>query len=243
MNAITLCTGGARRAIRMLSLVSFAALAACASKPHHGVAGLPELPADLAKTLTKGDAAPVLMTRDVDASRPIEKLKAAEANLAIARACTDSWDGYVIYPMTVCYPPTAQFESIALDRLTARNAKSQGSIAPPAVFKLSEHPLVHIRAPWFCSVRGGPWYAHVEGKQLCNTNPNVRVFTAEILGAPQSVVINWSGTLEDVPAPLDLAAISFTKQVCVCCSGVTCPDGSCKPNANQCGGAGSPAVK
>lgn len=231
------------RLSRILCLALLAALAACASKPHTGVAGLPELPANLAKTLVKGDAAPVLMTRDVDASRPLEKLRATESNLAIARSCTDSWDGYVLYPMTVCYPPTAQFESVAIDRLTARNARAQGAIDAPAYFKLSAHPFVNIRQPWFCTVRGGPWYAHVEGKQMCNTDPNVRLFTAELLGAPQSVVVSWSGTLEDVPAPLELPALSFTKQVCICCSGVTCPDGSCKPNISQCGGGGSPAVK
>lgn len=243
MDGIGWFTNGARSAARMVCLALLAALAACASKPHHGVAGLPELPADLAKTLTKGDAAPVLTTRDIDATRPIEKIRAAESNLAPARSCTDIWDGYVVYPMTVCYPPTAEFETVALERLAARNARAQGSIVAPAYFKLSEHPLVSIRRPWFCTVRGGPWYAHVEGKQICNTNPNVRQFTAEILGAPQSVVVTWSGALEDVPAPLQLPGLTLTKQVCVCCSGVTCPDGSCKPNANQCGGGGSPAVK
>jgi hypothetical protein len=84
-------------------------------------------------------------------------------------------------------------------------------------------------------VRGGPWYARVEGAQICNANPNDRLFTAEILGAPEPVVVAWSGTLADVPAPLNLVAISQTGEACVCCSGAMCPDGRCAPDPLQCG--------
>ena len=96
--------------------------------------------------------------------------------------------------------------------------------------------------PWFCSVRGGPWYGHVEGAQICNVNPNVRSFRAEILGAPEPVVVVWSGALGDVPPPLNLAAISESGEFCVCCSGTMCPNGNCVPNPQQCT-IGPPALK
>ena len=48
------------------------------------------------------------------------------------------------------------------------------------------------------------------------------------------MAVVWSRTLEDVPAPLNLVAIMFTKEVGICCSGITCPDGTCKPKPEQC---------
>ena len=42
-----------------------------------------------------------------------------------------------------------------------------------------------------------------------------------------------SGTLDDVPAPLDLVAISQNGEAFICCSGTMCPDGRCVPTRSS----------
>lgn len=223
------------------SLALCGLLAACAVTPN-AIRDLPELPADLARDLVAARTAPVLVTKPAaPASLPVPRPADTPSSLAPSRACTAVYQGYVIYPITVCHPPSVLYETLDA---SAAQASATGSAPVPAPrnFKLTSHPLVRLGFPWFCTTRGGPWYAGVEGAQICNANPNIRSFKAEILGAPEPVVVTWSGTLADVPAPLNLVAISQTGEFCTCCSGVMCPDGSCKPNQNQCG-VMSPAVK
>ena len=216
-------------------------LIACAAQPP-GLRELPELPAEFAQNLAIAHTAPVLMTKPAPGAA-LSQSPSSPAPAAAARACTAVYDGYVVYPITVCYPPselssTLQLSSAAETPPTARAP----AISPPRFFKLSVHPLVSIAFPWLCTVRGGPWYGHVEGKQFCNSNPNIRGWTAEILGAPEPVVVTWSGTLNDVPPPLQLAAISETTEICTCFSGFTCPNGSCAPSPQACGNGGPPAA-
>jgi len=199
---------------------------------------LPELPAEYARDLAPARTAPVLITLPAQAatralpSRP----PAGPLALAPARACTSVFEGYVTYPITVCYFP-GTFTELVQASAEDRTPTTPGiRVAPPRYFKLTSHS--HLQGPrgWmFCSVRSGPWYARVEGSQICNVDPNVRLFRAEILGAPEPVVVNWSGTLDDVPPPLTLPAIQQTGEFCTCCSGIMCPDGSCKPRFDQCG--------
>jgi len=66
--------------------------------------------------------------------------------------------------------------------------------------------------------------------------------TPKLVRDPEPVVVLWSGSLSDVPPPLKLPAIVQTGEFCTCCSGFMCPDGSCKPNLNQCD-VMPPAVK
>jgi hypothetical protein len=202
------------------------------------VRDLPELPAELAKDLAPARTAPVLMTKPAP-TKVVPPPVTTPLPLAIARACTSVWEGYVIYPMTVCYWPFGDFQlrALSLDTGGAPATRKPGNAVPPTrFFKYTAPRNLH----WFCSVRGGPWYAHVEGKQVCGANPNIRAFTAEILGAPEPVVVTWTGDLANVPPPLQLVGLTEKPEECVCCSGVTCPDGSCKPKASQCGGGTVP---
>jgi hypothetical protein len=221
-------------------------LAACAGVPKI-VHDLPELPPELANDLAPARTAPVLITTPAAAAAPVLPRPATPPlPLAPPRACTSVWEGYVTYPITVCYPPTIVFDQLVLApeprTPTPRDARGHG-VLPVHYFKLTSHPRVAVGLlPWFCSVRGGPWFGHVEGRQICNVDPNIRVFTAQILGAPEPVVVTWTGALTDVPPPLQLVAISPAGEFCVCCSGVTCPDGSCKPSFDLCGTM-PPAVK
>jgi hypothetical protein len=209
----------------------------------NAVRDLPELPAEFAGDLAVARTAPVLMTRPAATVAPLEpRSTGAPLSLAPARACTSIYDGYVIYPITVCYPPTELYETLELSVAEAAPATGKTTVIPVRYFKLSSHPRVRLGLPWFCTVRGGPWYGHVEGAQICNANPNVRSFKAEILGAPEPVVVLWSGTLNDVPPPLNLFGISQTGELCACCSGVMCPNGNCVPNPQQCN-VMPPAVK
>lgn len=233
------------RSIFVAALLSFGLLMACSRTPKV-VRDLPELPAELARDLAPARTAPVLMTTPAAIATPVAPPPASPPPpLVIARACTSFWGGYVTYPMTVCYPPNDQIADLVLTqdaRAPSRRGDGRG-VLPARYFKLTRHPRVAIVKPWFCSVRGGPWFAKVEGNQKCDANPNIRVFKAEILGAPEPVVVNWIGALTDVPPPLQLVGISpDAPDSCKCCSGITCPDGSCKPNFNLCGTM-PPAVK
>ena len=222
--------------------VMVALLGGCAVTPST-VRDLPELPPEFARDLAIARTAPVLMTESATTVAPLEPRPAGPTVLlAPSKACTAIFDGYVLFPITVCYPPPVFYDALILDAAAAPVVGN--TLVPPVkYFKLTSHPLTSVvRLPWFCSVRSGPWYAHVEGQQICNTNPNIRQFKAELLGAPEPVVVVWSGALSDVPPPLNLFGIQQTGEFCTCCSGFMCPDGSCKPNPNQCS-IGPPAVK
>ena len=225
----------------LVAAVVCGVLSACAVTPD-SIRALPELPADFAKDLAPARTAPVLMTKPATATPAVAPPPSTGPIFAIARACTAIYEGYVIYPITVCYPPTALYETLVMGAVEAPAPSGKVPILPTKYFKLSSHPQARIGGPWFCTVRGGPWYGHVEGQQFCNTNPNIRSFKADILGAPEPVVVVWSGTLSDVPPPLNLLGIQQTGEFCVCCSGIMCPDGTCKLDPQQCG-VMPPAVK
>jgi hypothetical protein len=217
-------------------LAACAVVAGCSTMPD-AVRVLPELPAEYARDLAPARSAPVLMTTPARAALPpASRPPSGPVALAPARACTSVFEGYVTYPITVCYFPGAFAELVQANVEEPPSRVPGTRVGPTRHFKLTSHRSFQVSRAWmFCSVRSGPWYARVEGAQICNVDPNVRVFRAEILGAPEPVVVNWSGTLEDVPPPLTLPGIQQTGEFCTCCSGVMCPDGSCKPQFNQCG--------
>jgi len=222
-------------------LIACAVLAACAIVLPQALRDLPELPAEFARDLAVADTAPVLMTKPARSAAPSVP-RPSPPPPAPARACTTHYAGYVIYPFTVCYPPSVLYDMLKLAAASETPAASGVTISPPQVFKLTSHPLVSFGSFWYCTVRSGPWYAEVSGAQTCNANPNILSFTAAISGAPEPVFTSWSGTLADVPPPLKLVAISETGQFCTCCSGVTCPNGACAPDSQHCG-VGPPAAR
>lgn len=192
---------------------------------------LPELPAELAGDLAVARTAPVLVTQPPSRAftPPTSPLP-----LAISKACTSVFEGYVDYPVTVCTPPHVFFEELVATADSGAPPPAPGAVQPRRSFKLSAHPLVRIVRPWWCSVSNGPWYVRVEGRQLCNVNPNILQFAA-VLNAPAPVVITWTGALADAPPPLVLSTVNQTGESCTCCSGFMCPDKSCKPKFDMCG--------
>lgn len=218
-------------------LLALGLVTACAKTPE-AIRDLPELPAEFAKDLAPARTAPVLMTNPaMSATAAPPPATGSPLPHAPPRACTQVWQGYVTYPMTVCYPQHVNFEDLVLTQeAAAPSPRGIGSeVLPVRYFKLTSHARVLRGQPWFCSVRGGPWFCRVEGAQICDANPNIRSFTAQILGAPEAVVVTWVGALTDVPPPLQLAGIQSAGEFCVCCSGFACPDGTCKPSFDLCG--------
>jgi hypothetical protein len=209
----------------------------CALVPS-AVDRLPELPPELARDLAVARTAPMLITQPASPTEKPAPLPTPPLPLAINKACTSVYEGYVEYPVTVCTPPHVQFDQLIATADVGAPAPTP-SVPARRSYKLSVHPLSEIRRPWWCSVSTGPWYVRVEGKQLCNVNPNIRQFTA-VLNAPAPVVIIWSGALTDAPPPLTLSNVNQTGESCLCCSGVMCPDQSCKPKFDMCLG-GPPA--
>jgi hypothetical protein len=211
----------------------------CATTPK-AIDELPELPDALARDLVVARSAPVLISRPATSTTTPPPVSPPPA-LAPARACTTVYEGYVVYPITVCNPPSVLFESLIA--IADTGPPPMGSRVPATRnYKLTSHPLTRLGPPWFCTVRSGPWYARVEGAQICNVDPNIRSFTAQLLGAPEPVVVIWSGALTDVPPPLVLTAITASGDFCTCCSGVMCPNGNCVPKFENCG-VKPPALK
>jgi len=223
-------------------IVAFGLMAGCSRTPP-AIRDLPELPAESSKDLALARTAPVLMTKSATVATPPQPPDGG-AIFQIARACTTYYDGYVVYPITVCYPPSHLFENIVVGAFDTPGLDGGVMSKAPATkyFKLTSPPQASVGGHWFCSVRGGPWFGHVEGQQFCGVDPNIRLFHAVLLGAPENVVVNWTGALTDVPPPLNLFGISPSGESCVCCSGVTCPNGNCAPDPQHCG-IGPPALK
>jgi hypothetical protein len=225
---------GLAQHVAWVSAMMCALLTACTATPK-AVRDLPELPAELAKDLAVARTAPVLVTRPAAAAAQAAPRPAGPpVSLVPSKACTSIYEGYVTYPITVCYQPTELFETLDLSTSEAPATTPGTAVPAPRYFKLTAYPQVTFGRAWFCTVRGGPWYGRVEGAQICNANPNVRAFKAELLGAPEPVVVLWSGILNDVPPPLNLVGISLSGESCVCCSGTMCPDGRCVPQQQQC---------
>jgi hypothetical protein len=168
------------------SLIACGLLTGCAVTPKV-VRDLPELPAELAQELAVARTAPVLMTKPAVAAIPLAP-RPASAPLVPSKACTSIHEGYVTFPITVCHPPNKLYQTLDLSAREALAATRSTTVPATRYFKLTSHPEVRLGSAWFCSVRGGPWYARVEGAQICNANPNVRLFTAKSWG-PRS---RWS---------------------------------------------------
>jgi len=149
-------------------------LTACAVTPK-GVRDLPELPAEFARDLAVARTAPVLVTRPAAAAAPtMSRPAGTPLPLVPSKACTSIYEGYVTYPITVCHPPNELYETLDLSASEALPATRGTTVPAPRHFKLTAHPRVRLGLAWFCTVRSGPWYGHVEGAQICNANPNVR---------------------------------------------------------------------
>src|SRR5262245_4364461 len=137
-------------------LLALAPLAACSRPPDPDrvVERLPELPAYVAANLEPIKGTDVLATK-----APPPMHKPTQPLVQKQRACTKSYFGYVVYPLTVCTRPT---DAIDVDQLSAIEAQAPPSRWSPSVqttryYKLSKSKTTQARL--FCRQSGGPWYA------------------------------------------------------------------------------------
>ena len=200
---------------------------------------LPELPAELAANLQPSRTTPVLMTRAP--KRPAGSLQQDAGKImprAVSKVCVRNYQGYVVYPIVVCYPPNILLEGLdwsAIQATERNTAAAAAATATSKYYKLTSFPNLSLNRPLFCSAKGGPWFASVTEQPRCD-NINVSDFRLEIQGAPESVVLIWSGTLSDVPAPINPDLLTFAGEgSCICCNGGTlCSDGRCIPPGRSC---------
>lgn len=154
------------------------------------------------------------------------------------KQCTTVYSGYVAYPMTVCtlLDFAADFSLRFLD--PGGGAGASGAMSGP----LHASPVPATGQGWMkalplvCTTRSGPWYAVVVREESCDFREPDR-FKLTISGAPQSVELNWVGTLQDAPDIVGgLGTLSRTAETCSCCGSlIKCPDGSCVPPNVSCG--------
>jgi hypothetical protein len=202
---------------------------------------LPELPAYLANNLAPTKIENVLMTKSPP---PVNKVPAKSALMTKQQACTKKYAAYVVYPMTVCFPPT-HLLGVAETDLAAATAQANPAGWSPAsqatrYYKLSGSRIARF-TPLFCRVSGGPWEAEVTTTESCDDLPDQSVL--EIGDAPQPLTVQWSGGINDIPPPFNPNTfILVAAETCTCCSGfVQCPTGECVPIGVTCPNA--PAVR
>lgn len=227
----------------LMALAALSVLTVCCtrtSERNDVTSRLPELPAQMAANLEPTKIDSVFMTKSPP---PVQKAPTIKPLKPKQQSCVLNYDAYVIFPMTVCFPP-----AILTDELELANAKTQAdpqgwsaASGPVRYNKLSQFRTVRFPNPLFCRVSGGPWFAQVKTTESCeDTVPDTSVLT--ILGAPQQLTVVWSGGITDIPPPFNADSFAFEGESCSCCGGfVSCPDGSCKPRGSSC--TITPAVK
>jgi hypothetical protein len=221
------------RRLSVAATVAALLFAGACRREEDPVSKLPELPDELRATLAPSAVAPVLMTGSKTVTPPARPAQETRLRPAISTVCVRHYKGYVIYPITVCYPPSFLVNGLNVEAVQAR-------INPAVVpltgsYKLSSFPGMRVPPAFYCTVRGGPWYAEVTETPTCE-NPLVSTFRLDIIAAPQPVEIVWTGMLTDAPAPINPNLLMQTSEDnCTCCNGGTlCPNGSCPPPGSSC---------
>ena len=221
-----------------LSLVLLSLSCNRSPDPNQVVGRLPELPAYFADNLEATKIPNVLMTK---APAPIHKPADAKATVPKPRApkqrsCVDKFAGYVVYPLTVCFPP---FDLVNTGELAAIESQTTPSGWSPAssstrYYKLSKSNTVAFTDRLFCRQSGGPWYAEVTTTISCEDSvPDISQLA--IIAGPQPFGIVWDGDLRDIPPPFNPSSFGFVGESCTCCAGFTqCPDGRCLPHGVSC---------
>jgi hypothetical protein len=211
--------------MKRVSIITAAAVLLFAGACRHeddAVSKLPELPDELRATLGRSLMAPVLMTQSKTFPPAAHPAPPPTSLPAVNTVCVRYYKGYIVYPITVCYPP-----SILVGGLNWNNvqATDRPPTAPaPRLYKLSSFPGLTISRALYCTQLGGPWYAEVTETPRCE-NINASDFRLDIIAAPQPVSISWTGAFTDAPPPVNTNLFSEAGEgMCTCCNGGTwCP--------------------
>ena len=149
------------------------------------------------------------------------------------RSCTTTYAGFVVYPMTVCFP----WPDLVTGLVAASSRIPNSTPAAQSVkhLNLSAARAAAFRLSPFCRVSGGPWFAQVTTTESCDDAiPDFSML--EIIAAPEPFSIQWTGDLRDIPAPFsEQQFFLWGAPSCSCCAGFTqCPDGRCVPHGTSC---------
>jgi hypothetical protein len=201
--------------------------------PNDVVNRLPELPPEVAANLTSTKIDNVLMTKDPPPVHGDVK------PLDTPRACIKRYVAYVVYPMTICFPPDVLREGELVSAKAQADAPGWSPASQPATryYKLSKID----RLPSICRVSGGPWYAEVTTTEDCDGSA---ISALTITGAPQPFSVSWDGGINAVPPPFNPSSFALAGQNCQgqCCGGFDqCLNGKCVPRGVSCDN--HPAVK
>jgi hypothetical protein len=205
------------RVVSLACIVAALVLAVACRREDDPVARLPELPPDLRATLVRSSLAPVLETKSATI-QPAAPASPTPPPPSPGTVCLKQYQGYVTYPITVCYPASILVDELNWSAIQSVNTPT--TTPQPRYFKLTSFPNISAVRPLFCTARSGPWYAEMTSIAHCD-NIQVSDFELQILGAPQPLVFRWSGTLSDIPPPINPNTLTPTGEGdCVCCDGL-----------------------
>jgi len=184
----------ARTVAGCLSVAGLTLLLFAGCTPPDPVAGLEELPADMARSLRAAADLPVLATAldpsdPAPPSGPFQPFCAADASTRIL-------DARVSTPIVVC---TRDEEPTAADCVLWPGRST------PSTFKLTDlgvvadlDDAVAWQPPLVCETSDGPWNAILKIERFCSGSCSP-LNTLIVVGAPNPVVFVWWGALEDHP--------------------------------------------
>jgi len=195
----------------------------CEKRTPSLVDNLPELPSELAETLTLSTSGTQLVGKPVRVNTPAPPIQNPHAAAKSSHAVTE-YDVFAAYPLTICQDPTPASTMMARSApVAAKAGKGNGptEALPDRYFKLTPkrgaavNPLEH---DFFCHVHYGPWTAKVHEEESClDGGPNR--FTLNVV----NVELVWYGAWEDVPQTPPLEVFLGTRVLrhvsYPCCSG------------------------
>jgi hypothetical protein len=207
---------------------------------------LPELPVEAFEVdgkLGYSDKVPVITIHP--RKFPLPK-KPTPNKLAPKKCCwsTLEYAMMVTYPKVVCQPPIvdptvdqvnikALFEQKEVGRSHEPESDTKILSKKERFFKLTTLKGRKLQLPWWCSVRYGPWAAHVTQENSCLNIPTNWTLT---VGEIPEIFLSWYGLWSDMPPYPNLrlfpgSTLTFFRETHGCCPGFkTCPPtDSCVP--------------
>jgi len=213
---------------------------------------LPELPVEafeVAGKIDYSDNLPVITLQPLKLPSP-EKPKPAPIELGVpipAWSITE-YAMMVTYPKVICQPPIIDPTPDQVDsRALFRQEKIGRSNEPKPnherfkkerFYKLTTLKGTKLQSPWWCSVKYGPWVAHVRQEAFCIDIPDNWIVT---VGEIPELYLSWYGQWTDMPQYPNLrlfpgSTLTFYAETHGCCPGFhqCIPSDSCIPNAVPC---------
>ena len=224
-----------KRARALLVVAGCSLLAAqCARRDENAVLSkLPELPRELAAELEPARTAPVLMAQPKLAPPPGPQTP--PPLVKVASSCTSNFAGFMVFPVTVCYPVGGLVEQVHLSGSATEAARSAAARPRQEVKYYRLSSFTGLSGPFLCSTRGGPWSAEAKETQDCNGQLST---TLTITTPGDDVAFLWHDRFTNPPPEFHLNTLGNLSlegpATCSCCAGFKDCDGSCIPEDAPC---------